>query len=75
MRPLRGERARGLAPSAGADEAGFRADSATVGWFDSSRQFHFRISPAHPLSAPPKVQSPASYEISTRILTYLHKKV
>ncbi len=31
MCPLRGERARGLAPSAGAGEAGFRAKPATVG--------------------------------------------
>ena len=31
MCPLRGERARGLAPSAGADEARFWADPATVG--------------------------------------------
>jgi hypothetical protein len=41
MCPLRGERARGLAPSAGAGEASFWADPATVGWFNSSRQLHF----------------------------------
>jgi PilZ domain-containing protein len=40
MCPLRGERARGLAPSAGAGEARFWADPATVGWFNSSRQLH-----------------------------------
>ena len=43
MCPLRGERARGLAPSAGAGEASFWADPATVGWFNSSRQLHFLI--------------------------------
>ena len=43
MCPLRGERARGPAPSAGAGEAGFRADPATVGWFDSSRQLHTKL--------------------------------
>ena len=47
MCPLRGERARGLAPSsAGAGEASFRADPATVGWFKSSRQLHTMLVPA-----------------------------
>jgi len=40
MRPLRGECARGLGPSAGTGEAIFRADPVTVGWFNSSRQLH-----------------------------------
>ena len=43
MCPLRGERARGLAPSAGAGEASFWADPATVGWFKSSRQLQTNL--------------------------------
>ena len=43
MCPLRGERARGLAPSAGVARASFLADPATVGWFNSSRQLHTNL--------------------------------
>lgn len=40
MRPLRGERTRGQAPSTRYGAPCFRADPATVGRFDSSRQLH-----------------------------------
>ena len=43
MCPLRGEHARGLAPFAGVGEASFRADPATGGWFNSSRQLHTNL--------------------------------
>jgi len=52
-----------------------RADLETAGWrFDSCSQFHFRISPEYLLSAP-QVPVSAPYQVSTGILTQLHKKV